>query len=417
MDFREAEGLELAARAKITWDGEAWSVPSQSGKGRYRVLTWPGAESCTCEDWQLRQRAPFCKHLLAAKLVEEREGKRDAPPIDTDTLPKKPKYRQVWPAYNRAQGIEKERFRELLYDLCKSVENVPWLTPGKGREPHTRRDMIFAMTYQVYTLFSGRRFGTDLRELHRDSYLTRLISGMKVCQFFKKAELVPILKELVAISAMPLRTVEDTFAIDSSGFGTLLFERWYDEKYGVPSKRNLWIKVHLSCGTKTNIVTAVRIFDKDSADSPQLPPLVKETAKRFSIGEVSADKAYGSLENFEAVADCGGQAFIAFKSNTTGAVGGLFAKMFHFFQYKQDEYLAHYHRRSAVESTFSMIKRKFGNSVRSKTDTSMKAEILCKILAHNLCCLIQEEQELGIQSDFRSEHKKSPPPTLQLVTA
>jgi hypothetical protein len=36
------------------------------------------------------------------------------------------------------------------------------------------------------------------------------------------------------------------------------------------------------------------------------------------------DKAYGSLENFEAVAACGGQAFIAFKEGTTGFVGGLF---------------------------------------------------------------------------------------------
>src|SRR5438128_2372233 len=37
MDMRELKALELAARARITWDGEAWSVPSQSGNGAYRV--------------------------------------------------------------------------------------------------------------------------------------------------------------------------------------------------------------------------------------------------------------------------------------------------------------------------------------------------------------------------------------------
>src|SRR5688572_14290995 len=98
MDVREAKGLEIAARSRLTWDGAAWAVPSQSGSGNYRVVTWPGAESCGCEDWQLRQQP--CKHIIAARLVEEREGKRSAPPIDTDTPPKRKTYRQDWPKYN-----------------------------------------------------------------------------------------------------------------------------------------------------------------------------------------------------------------------------------------------------------------------------------------------------------------------------
>jgi len=49
---------------------------------------------------------------------------------------------------------------------------------------------------------------------------------------------------------------------------------------------------------------------------------------------------------------------------------------------------------------FSAVKRKFGDSVRSKTDAAMKNEVLCKILAHNLCCLIQEQEELGVAPAF-----------------
>ena len=51
-----------------------------------------------------------------------------------------------------------------------------------------------------------------------------------------------------------------------------------------------------------------------------------------------------------------------------------YAKMFHFFSLNRDEFLRHYHKRSNVESTFSMIKAKFGDSVRSKTDVAMKNE-------------------------------------------
>src|SRR5437899_1146553 len=83
-----------------------------------------------------------------------------------------------------------------------------------------------------------------------------------------------------------------------------------------------------------------------------------------------------------------------------GMAGGLFEKAFHFFQFNQEEYMARYHKRSNVESTFSAIKRKFGDSVMSKTDTAMTNEVLCKILCHNLTCLIQEQETLGIVPIF-----------------
>jgi len=59
-----------------------------------------------------------------------------------------------------------------------------------------------------------------------------------------------------------------------------------------------------------------------------------------------------------------------------------------------------YHKRSNVESTFSAVKRKFGDSVISKTDTAMVNEVLCKFLCHNLTCLIQEQETLGITPIF-----------------
>src|SRR5579884_1777499 len=53
VDMRELKGLELAARCKITFDGEAWLVPSQGGSGKYKVLLSPDGDACLCEDFQL----------------------------------------------------------------------------------------------------------------------------------------------------------------------------------------------------------------------------------------------------------------------------------------------------------------------------------------------------------------------------
>jgi len=113
----------------------------------------------------------------------------------------------------------------------------------------------------------------------------------------------------------------------------------------------------------------------------------------------------------------GAQAFIAFRKNTTGAVGGAFEKAFHYFQFKQDEYMTHYHKRSNVESTFSSIKRVFGDSIRSKTETAMVNEVLCKLICHNLACLVHAQCELGIESVFWKEEESAREPKSLMYAA
>jgi len=74
--------------------------------------------------------------------------------------------------------------------------------------------------------------------------------------------------------------------------------------------------------------------------------------------------------------------------------------MFHLYSYNQERFMQCYHKRSNVESTFSMIKAKFGDSLRSKTKTAQVNEALCKVLCHNLCCLIQSMFEFQIKPEF-----------------
>jgi transposase len=88
--------------------------------------------------------------------------------------------------------------------------------------------------------------------------------------------------------------------------------------------------------------------------------------------------------------------YIAFRVNSTPTEDSVYMRMFHYYSLKRDEFLSHYHKRSNVETTFSMVKAKFGDSLRSKTDTAMINEALCKILCHNLCCLVQSAYELGV---------------------
>lgn len=47
-----------------------------------------------------------------------------------------------------------------------------------------------------------------------------------------------------------------------------------------------------------------------------------------------------------------------------------------------------YHRREMVESGFGSIKRKFGASVGSKTARTIRAEVFCRLICHNIFLLV-----------------------------
>ncbi len=81
-------------------------------------------------------------------------------------------------------------------------------------------------------------------------------------------------------------------------------------------------------------------------------------------------------------------------------------KLFHYFQFNQAEFLEHYHLRPNVEATFSAIKRKLGERLKSKNDTARVNELLCKIIAYNLTVVIHEMKELGISPEFRTFDSK-----------
>lgn len=110
--------------------------------------------------------------------------------------------------------------------------------------------------------------------------------------------------------------------------------------------------------------------------------------------------------NLKLVDDLGAKQYIAFKENvstkparirTTNRSGhDIWKKMYHYFQLNNEEFMEHYHKGSNVETTFHMIKSKFGDSVRSKTKTAQVNEVLCKIPCHNICVLIQSMFELNL---------------------
>lgn len=87
------------------------------------------------------------------------------------------------------------------------------------------------------------------------------------------------------------------------------------------------------------------------------------------------NQAAGTCTRFP---DPPGGSYVPFKINSIENDSPAWRRTWGLFMYRQDEFLAHYHKRSNVESTFSAIKRKFGGAVRAKRFTAQVNEILAR---------------------------------------
>jgi transposase len=335
-------------------------VPSQSGTGQYRVDA--DATTCTCKDFELHAKP--CKHIHAVKIVKarnratQREQQAFEDAYANAECDPKPTYKQDWPNYNKAQMNEKRLFCELLSDLCSTIPE-PERKSKKGRPPVPLADLIFSAIYKVYSGFSARRFTTDMNNAGEDGHVEHAPHFNVVLRALEDTETTAILTRLVTESSLPLKAIETDFAVDSSGFSSSKFIRWFDVKHGAEKRKAEWVKVHICTGVKTNVVTAVRIGGEH--DGQHLNPLLKTTAENFKIGEVSADKAYLSAEALEYIESLNGKPYIPFKTNSRADKNGKTReRLYHQFALNRDEFCEHYHERSNVESTFSMVKRKFG---------------------------------------------------------
>jgi transposase len=325
------------------------------------------------------------------------EGKR--PPLVGPPKPR-PTYAQNWTPYNQAQTQEALLVDDFLMDLLQLVPEPQRSGPGRPAMP--LRERIFCAVRKVYANQSSRRAVPQLLHAVQAGFLSNVRHFNTASKLLNDPALTPMLHDLIALSATPLRAVETRFAIDSTGFRSTSFNAYHQTKHG-ERKEHQWLKAHVCVGTRSHIVTRVVVTEANKNDSPQFEPLLKETHDLgFHIERITADKAYSSRANHDAAGDVGAEAFIPFKSNATGRAGGspLWRKAYHHFQLHREEFDVKYHDRSNVEAAFGALKRKLGETLRSRDRVAQENEILAKILVYNLTVLVHEMFEENVEPDF-----------------
>jgi len=93
----------------------------------------------------------------------------------------------------------------LLYELCRTIAEPE---QRRGRPRLSLADIIFASTFKIYSTVSGRRVQSDLREANRRGFLSKMPAFNSVFRYLESEALTPYVYELIATSALPLKSVE-----------------------------------------------------------------------------------------------------------------------------------------------------------------------------------------------------------------
>lgn len=362
---------------------------------------------CNSADFKkagIRKNKDTIKQVYKCKNCKSKFSTAFFKPLEETEPNERVTYPQVWPAYNKAQSSEKLLFLQITTELA--LMSREQIRNKVGRPQVDLNELVFCCCLKIYSGLSGRRLISDLDIAREQGFISETPHFNTVLKYFNSDEITSILQEMVKLSALPLKEIEEQFATDATGFSTSQFSRWFDHRWGKDKTKRIWVKAHAMIGTITNAVTAIEITPGHKADCPQFVHLLNQTHENgFNIREISADRAYLSRKNMKAADDIGATPFIPFKKNSKRRAAriSIWKKMYAYFQLHREEFMMHYHRRSNVETTFAMIKKKFGNNVRSKTFTGQKNEILCKVICHNICCLIQECFERDVKLPINAE--------------
>jgi hypothetical protein len=328
---------------------------------------------------------------------------------------------------------EPARFEAILHQVSaraaqkiaqkKVAQGIAPPPDGRGRPSLPDHHRATCLVHKVYRKASYRNVQRDLERFAAEGRIRFAPNHNSMCSYGGDPNVTELLREILTLTASPTRRIEREFIVDSTGFHAAGVENWRYTK----GKRQLrktkkgdqkayaaleWMRAHIMSGRRTGIIPAARItlnHGKGSADSVNLPMLIDDMLGIHTIHAIIGDRGYISENNLIKVLKLvGAWAFIKpkrnFKPSTKRRLGVDLATWY------RDLYKDHgpafkemYRFRPLVEAVFSAIKRRFGDFMWLKNDVQRENELLCKLICHNICILIQLEMQHGVRLDYDTD--------------
>ena len=164
----------------------------------------------------------------------------------------------------------------------------------------------------------------------------------------------------------------DVLGIDASGFSSTAASPHYEKRCG---KKRPYLKGSIAVDLKSLEILAIKTRRNHAHDTRDFWPL----AKKCEFNIVVADKGYDDEKIHRKVHKAGADAIIPVRDRERKRVNGRHRKrLAEGFDEKT------YHQRSKVETVFSVVKRKLGEDVRSRSTNMQKKGLKVKLWAYNV---------------------------------
>jgi len=311
--------------------------------------------------------------------------------------PNKTRVRRItrnYTAINQAHQWEPRHFQKILN---KGIElmNIPTGYKGTGRPSIPVSEKIKICCTKSYHLKGGRNSVYYVENARNNGYIfiPKISENYfnRINDYMDDSGLTQYLQQLVHITAEPFSKIDDCFALDGTGIKTSSGKRRYLDIRTDRKKKREYVGLHIIAGVKSHVIAHAIVSKGHVHDNNFFKPLISEARKIFNIKEVYADSAYLSKENSKFCQSLEIKDYTKPKENTVvkGLRNSPFAKSVQ--RYYEDLELKEYRRyplRANVECTFDMLKSLFSDTLRHKKWDARVNELLCRVICHNIRCLV-----------------------------